>query len=56
MPEVDVINSQSKTGVSIVIVDIQERYKADAPDLGQPAAQGRASREASFPTASSVRT
>ena len=31
MPEVDVINSQSKNGVSIIIVDIQERYKEMRP-------------------------
>ncbi|MDH3402530.1 MAG: efflux RND transporter permease subunit [Acidobacteriota bacterium] len=31
IPEVDVINSQSKNGVSIVIVDIQERYKEMRP-------------------------
>jgi multidrug efflux pump subunit AcrB len=31
LPEVDVINSQSKTGVSIVMVDIQERYKQMRP-------------------------
>ncbi len=31
MPQVDVINSQSKNGVSIIIVDIQERYKEMRP-------------------------
>ena len=31
MPEVDVINSQSKNGVSIIMVDIQERYKDMRP-------------------------
>lgn len=31
MPEVDVINSQSKNGVSIIIVDIQERYTEMRP-------------------------
>ncbi|MCP4200868.1 MAG: efflux RND transporter permease subunit [bacterium] len=31
IPQVDVINSQSKNGVSIIIVDIQERYKVMRP-------------------------
>jgi multidrug efflux pump subunit AcrB len=31
IPQVDVINSQSKNGVSIIIVDIQERYKIMRP-------------------------
>lgn len=31
MPEVDTINSQSKNGVSIIIVDILERYKEMRP-------------------------
>lgn len=31
IPQVDVINSQSKNGVSIIIVDVQERYKVMRP-------------------------
>jgi multidrug efflux pump subunit AcrB len=31
IPQVDVINSQSKNGVSIIMVDIQERYKVMRP-------------------------
>ncbi len=31
IPQVDVINSQSKNGVSIIVVDIQERYRAMRP-------------------------
>ncbi|MFQ5526340.1 MAG: efflux RND transporter permease subunit [Thermoanaerobaculia bacterium] len=31
IPQVDVINSQSKNGVSIIIVDVQERYKIMRP-------------------------
>jgi multidrug efflux pump subunit AcrB len=31
IPQVDVINSQSKNGVSIIMVDLQERYKVMRP-------------------------
>lgn len=31
IPQVDVINSQSKNGVSIILVDVQERYKVMRP-------------------------
>ncbi len=34
IPELDFLSSESKTGVSLIYVNVLESYTRDAPDLG----------------------